>query len=355
MTRPEVLKRRLAAQHLAGSPADTPKDAVRRLLGVQSQERVVAFWSLAQRSRGQPSLTDVVAAYDVGDVLRTHTLRQTWHFVAPEDLRLVLQVTSPRVEQAAGTVYRKYALDEDLRERATEVMLRRVAGGRHATKAELAAALAEAGIQTTGGIPLSYLVMHAELRGRLVSGPMRGLTHTYAAVDERVPPAPVLDADEALAELTVRFFLGHGPAALPDLTRWASLTVAQARRGLDVAADRLGRAEVDGVPHWFDPVSVVPARDPAYHGAHLLQLYDEATLTYPRLGFPVDPAHPEPPGLESRFGPVLAGLRDVGIWRRAGTGRGATVEVAVSPGLSGPEREAVEGQRARLARFLGAG
>jgi Winged helix DNA-binding domain len=58
--------------------------------------------------------------------------------------------------------------------------------------------------------------MHAELEGLICSGAMRGKQHTYALLDERVPPASMLTHEEALAELTRRFFTSHGPATIKD-------------------------------------------------------------------------------------------------------------------------------------------
>src|SRR5215208_5263002 len=41
---------------------------------------------------------DVQAEFDRGAFLRTHILRPTWHFVAAEDIRWILEVTAPRSE-----------------------------------------------------------------------------------------------------------------------------------------------------------------------------------------------------------------------------------------------------------------
>src|SRR4029078_11255028 len=100
---------------------------------------------------------------------------------------------------------------------------------------------------------LAYFVMHAELDGILISGPMRGRHHTYAAVEERAPDASRLDLDQALAELTRRYFTTRGPATVKDYARWSSLTLFQARRGLDLIGDELDRAQLDGRTYWFTP------------------------------------------------------------------------------------------------------
>ena len=104
--------------------------------------------------------------------------------------------------------------------------------------------------------------MVAELRGLVCSGPVKGVHHSYALVDDVVPQATHLDHDDAHRELVRRFFSGHGPAGIRDFTRWSSLTVAGTRAALADLGDDLDVVDVDGTPHWFDP-AVVPRRSPA--------------------------------------------------------------------------------------------
>src|SRR3546814_18635051 len=64
----------------------------------------------------------------------------------------------------------------------------------------------------------------------LCSGELRGKKHTYALLEERAPNARTLSRDDALAELTLRYFTSHGPATPKDFAWWASLTLAEIRR-----------------------------------------------------------------------------------------------------------------------------
>ena len=83
--------------------------------------------------------------------------------------------------------------------------------------------------------------MHEELDGIICSGPRRGKQFTYALLDERVPPAPALSRDEALAALTVRYFTSHGPATVRDFVWWSGLTVKDARSGIEMAGKALSQ------------------------------------------------------------------------------------------------------------------
>ncbi len=194
------------------------------------------------------------AEHDAGAFLRTHILRPTWHFVAPEDLRWILDLTSPRVLSAwrAGTdSWASTTPGASTTGSTWSVSCCRTS--RFAPAQELGAAFGERGSPITPGEQLGHLLLVAELRGLVCSGPMSGVHHTYALVDEVVPPTPRRHRDEALVELVRRFFRGHGPASVKDFTRWSSLTGAETRQALAELGDELEQVVVDGIPHWFDP------------------------------------------------------------------------------------------------------
>jgi hypothetical protein len=48
-----------------------------------------------------------------------------------------------------------------------------------------------------------------------------------------VAQAKTLSQDEAVAEMTRRYFISHGPATLKDYAWWSSLSVRNARQGID--------------------------------------------------------------------------------------------------------------------------
>ena len=78
---------------------------------------------------------------------------------------------------------------------------------------------------------LMILLAHAELKGLICSGGVIDGEHTYALMSKRVPTPRRLGRIEALAELALRYFTGHGPATEQDLAYWATaypLTCASA-------------------------------------------------------------------------------------------------------------------------------
>src|SRR6185369_749656 len=86
MNSAEIIRLRLQLHGLSVPGALTPTEVVRRQGAMQSQEFGPAKWSIGQRVAGatEPAIS---RAFDAGEILRTHVLRPTWHFVAPADIR----------------------------------------------------------------------------------------------------------------------------------------------------------------------------------------------------------------------------------------------------------------------------
>jgi Winged helix DNA-binding domain len=345
MTRGEVLRRRLATQRLYGERLPSATDAVRLLTCVQSQEYAHALWSLGMRTSGLMA-TDVQAEFDRGAFLRTHILRPTWHFVTAEDIRWILQLTAPRVQRLNQTIYRQEGLDPATLERGAALIVEELRGGEYRTRAELAQALADRGLASRG-LRLAYIVMNAELKGLICSGPMRGAQQTYALLDERTPPTAA--AGDAF-ELAYRFFRGHGPASIQDLARWSSLTLSQCREAVDAVKDGLECATVEGVDVWFDSG---PPPVPAAPGALLVPLYDEVTLSYPAINFPLANDHPHKPGQDLFIGCVIIAEANVGLWRRTFKGSKMIMEITLAPGVLARSGSLIEAAAVDLATFAG--
>src|SRR4030095_674110 len=142
MTRQEVLRRRLATHRLRVDKLSTAADVVRLLCCVQSQEYAHALWSLGMRT-SDLAATEVQAEFDRGTFLRTHILRPTWHFVAAEDIRWVLELTAPRVQKLTQGIYRQEGLDPATLDRAVALIVEELKGGRYRTRAELGQALTD--------------------------------------------------------------------------------------------------------------------------------------------------------------------------------------------------------------------
>lgn len=349
----DIRRRRLSNQRLVGAPFAKPEQVVQWLCAVQAQDYGGAKWAIAQRT-SQATDADLDRLFDSGAILRTHVMRPTWHFVLPADIRWLLAATSPRVHAANAHYYRKVGLDDASFTRCNELLEKALAGGKHLVREELAAALAAGGVACEG-LRFTFVMIHAELDAVVCSGARRGKRFTYALLDERVPPSAKLTREDALAELTRRYFASHGPATASDCAWWSGLAVSDVTAGIEAAKPRLERATVGGRTFWF---SARRSKSENAGGpvAQLLPNYDEYVVAYKDRSAFLDRKIAKK--LDPRTGvfaanPLLVDGRLVGSWRRA-LGKS---EVAVARKLlcsvDSAAKKALGSATERYARFLG--
>jgi Winged helix DNA-binding domain len=347
-----IAGRRLRAQRLTGEPFASPVEAVRWLGAMQSQDYAAAKWALGQRCR-RATEAELDRLFDDGAILRTHVMRPTWHFVLPEDVRWLLDLTAPRIRPGLAARHRELGLDDVVIARAGSAFATALDGGRHLTRAELGGVLRAAGISPDGQ-RLPHLLMQAELDRLIVSGPRHGKQFTYALLEERVPKARVKDRTHAIAELSLRYFRSHGPAQVHDFAWWSGLTVADCRTGIALAGSALDHQAIEGKDYWFD-AKAGPIRE-ARGVAHLLPNYDEYTVAYRDRGAVVHPDREFEPALFA-FGSILANLLTIGglvrgSWRRTIARGSVRLEIRRLGRLEPAEAAAVERAGRRMGRFL---
>ena len=284
----DLVHQRLANQRLSTAPFQHPAEVVDWLGAVQAQDFAGAKWALGLRIQ-RAADSDIEKAFNAGEILRTHILRPTWHFVSPVDIRWMLALTAPRVHMRNAHMYRKAGLDSALFKRSHAVLLKVLQGGVQLTRDELRGVFQKAGIGTEGEFRMNYLLMHAELEGLICSGPRRGRQFTYALLDERAPQGVVYPQDEALARLARLYFLSRGPATVQDFAKWSGLTIADAARGLEAVKDGLEQQDLEGKPHWYPP-QTGPFQE-IYPRAYLLSIYDEFISSYKGLNHAASPEH----------------------------------------------------------------
>src|SRR5262245_27121819 len=348
----DVAHARLPSQCLSRTGFARPADVVRWFGGVQAQDFPGAKWALALRMRRATDAA-IERAFGEGEILRTHVLRPTWHFVAPDDIRWMLALTAPRVKARLAVYDRHLGIDEALVRRSNTAIASALRRGVPLTRQELRAALKKAGVDAEGVQRLAHLTIHAELDAVMCSGPRRGNQFTYALFDARVPDTRILDREAALAELARRYSTSHGPAQLPDFVWWSGLTTRDARAAVELVGRHLVRDVVDGKEYW-GPVSLVARRQPA-RAVHLLPLYDEYLIAYKDRSASLDaPLWKWVAGGDPFSSTILIDGRVVGRWKRRVVGQRATIDVDLPVRLSRSDQrlldEAIERHRAFLGR-----
>ncbi len=341
---------RMRNLRLSGTALKTSEGVVRWLGAVQSQEFGPAKWSIAERATGLSNAA-LDEAFNAGTILRTHVLRPTWHFVLREDIRWMLELTAPRVRRTMGHYDRKLGLDAAVSKKSRRAIERALRHEERMTRQELRAALDKAGIPAEGQ-RLNHIVMNAELEGLICSGGLRGKQHTYALLDERAQDARSLSRDEALGELTLRYFTSHGPATAKDFRWWSSLTLDEIKRGLEMAGPKLAQATLDGRKYWFARTPV--RRRSQAPRVHLLQPYDEYVVGYSESRYALDRSGIARARFPEFFGGALLVDGQVqGSYKRTIAKDSVRVEATLFRKLDRGEADALEVAAGRLGTFLG--
>jgi hypothetical protein len=356
MTGSEITQFRLHNQLIAGSTVGSPVEVVRWLGAVQSQDYLAAKWAVGLRTRSASDV-DLEQAYNEGELLRTHVLRPTWHFVTPADIRWMLTLTAPRIKAASAYYYHRLGLERPVLSRSNSIVEKALEGGKQMTRAELEVLFTETGLVSTGDDPLRFinLVINAEIDGIVCSGMMRGKQHTYALLEERAPKAPAMSREESLAELAGRYFTSRGPATLKDYTWWSGLTRADAKAGLEMVKQMLVEEMIDGQSYWLHPSLQIfkPEITPALH---LLPNYDEYVVSYANRSAIYDPGKVKQVDERGNFlfnHTIVIDGQVIGTWKREFRKGGVEITPNLFTPISDAENQTLTLEMRRYSRFLG--
>ncbi|MFL5403668.1 MAG: winged helix DNA-binding domain-containing protein [Gemmatimonadales bacterium] len=340
-----IADQRLLNQRITRPGPRGAEKVVAWLGAVQAQEYGPAKWGLALRSPGGVTDAAIERAIKQGRILRTHVLRPTWHFVTPADIRWMLELTAPRVQQRMSTYDRQMGLHADIMTRAAGVLERALGDHGCLTRRELGAHLQRAGLPG-GTRELAHIAMYAELEGLVCSGPRRGKQSTYGLLADRAPAALRLQRDEAQAELTRRYLRSHGPATIRDFVWWSGLTTGDARRGVQMIRAR--SRELDGLTYWtIGRESGKPPRPRAT--VHLLPIYDEYLVAYRDHRVVPRPAY----ALGNFLNTLVVGGQVAGTWRTVQRAKGVGVNIRTLSRLTAAQRRGLAQAVARFSHFLG--
>ena len=188
---------------------------------------------------GHPKeLISWMGAMQAQDYTRTHVMRPTWHLVAAEDIRWMLKLSAQRIKSANDSYAKGHGLEitEQQYDRSHTVLGNILSGKRSLTKQEIAEHFERSGL-LADNYHMTRFMSRAEVEGIVCSGECHGRQHTYALLDERVPPTPELTKEEALARLATAYFPRY-PARLL-LVVWFAFNGSKAshfsdRTGTDV-------------------------------------------------------------------------------------------------------------------------
>jgi hypothetical protein len=352
MTNLEIAHQRLHNQRLTQPTFEKPGDVVAWLGAVQAQDYLGALWALGLRVRNATE-DGVEQAIADKTIVRTWPMRGTLHFVAPADARWMLALLTPRIIAGSARRMQQLELDEATIARSKELFARGLEGDRRLTRNEMYQLLEQDGISTAGQRGYHMLARAAQ-DALICFGAPSGKEQTFVLLDEWAPQAKSLAGEEALAELTRRYFTSHGPATLQDFMWWSGLAAADAKHGLESARTALIQETIDGRVYWLSPQA--PGISNPQPTIYLLPGFDEYLLGYRDRSAVLDPAFARQvcPGGNGVFFPtIVIDGRVVGTWKRILKKDKIVMTPSPFYGMSGVEHDAFAEAAERYGAFIG--
>jgi hypothetical protein len=271
---PRALNRTLLhRQHLLERTTATPHEMARHLVGLQAQDTLPPYLSLAARLTWFDPY-DVTAGLEDRSLVRFLTMRGTVHLLVADDALTLRQWTGPvhereiKISQSIGP-----ARDVD-REAFLDALSALLDDGPQPQRA-LGVALAE----RFAGVPATQLGQLARSAAPLVQCPPRGTWQgsggvVYQYVD-RWLGRPLAEPD--VEEIVRRYLRAFGPATAADVTAWSGVTrLAPVVKAMD---DLVRREDEHGKP-LYDVPGLELADEDTPAPVRLLGQYDNVWLSH---------------------------------------------------------------------------
>lgn len=277
MTPADIAIRRIINQQISRNDFAAPEDVVRWMTAMQAQDYLSALWAIAMRVSGNMTEADIEQAIADRKIVRTWPMRGTIHFVAPEDVRWMQQLLTPRIIRSFAGRRRELGLDDSTLFKSRKLLEKALQENHQLTRTEMYGVLEKGNISTDGQRGYHILVHLAE-KQVLCWGPRKGKTHTFVLLDEWVPESKMLSGDEALAELAARYIRSRGPATAYDFSSWSGLTVTDSKKAFEMIRGDFLQETLNGHDYRFPVTGPEPQHDSGQFW--LLPAFDEMICGY---------------------------------------------------------------------------
>ena len=310
----KIAQLRLISQKLHKTTDSTPQEIVQHLGAMQAQDYAMAKWAVG--SRCDTSEKAIEEAINSAQIIRTHILRPTWHFVSADDIYWMLDLSGPQVKRIVTSYVKKYGYDAKKLDQTNAAIQKILAGNNHLTREEIMQELSIT--KTPSPDHLSGpIMMYAELDGLVCNGKMNGKQMTYALLEERVPKTQGrLTQEEGLIKLALRYFESHGPATLLDFSWWSGFSPTSCKNTINAIELQLNSITIEDQKYWFK--NDISTEDDFRESIHFLPAFDEILISYKSREASILPEH-QPKAFTNNgiFKPIiLENSKVIGTWKR---------------------------------------
>jgi len=310
----DISQLRLINQQIISPSQKTVKELIRYMGAMQAQDFAMASWAVGVRLENS-TVKAFEECYNNGEILRTHLLRPTWHFVSQKDINWILDLTAPHILPLLKGRHRNLGLKSEILNNCNSVMGKALSGGQHLTRDELLLVFQKNKVPVERH-QLSHIFLNAELHKVICSGRVKNKKITYALFDERATDRTALPKEEALARLTRIYFTSHGPALQIDFQWWSGLSATNAKKGIASIEGELASHVIGEKTFYYAKEnSLVPAKKDA---VFVLPAFDEYIISYRnRSAILAAKEHAQVVSSNGIFRPfIVQNGQVIGIWGR---------------------------------------
>ena len=313
MTASAISKKRFDNQHIQGKKFDSAKELVQWMGAIQAQDYTMAKWAIGVRLKNSTNQL-IEEAINNAEIIRTHVLRPTWHFVSAKDMRWMLELTAKNLNRSLASNNKTLELDEKIFRKCNTIIEKLLSNGNHLTRKEIMAALKKKGI-TTNPLRAAHIMFKAETDMIVCNGIKRDKEFTYALFNERIPPSKEISKEEALAKLALRYFQSHGPATLQDFTWWSGLSVSDAKQAFELAKSQMVSEQLKEHVYWLFTDTVTEIK--RGNDMVFLPAFDEFLISYKSREISLDPMFASKSYTTNGiFNPVIVhNAKVIGTWK----------------------------------------
>src|SRR6202051_704600 len=232
---------RLRSQHLTDDTrlSGDVATVVRGVRALQAQAFDAARHQVRVRGEGLTASAVDRAFEEERSVVRTWLMRGTLHLCAADDLRWLIGVFGPAVNQFGASRRKNLGLDDAVCARGVTVIRKALAHGPMA-RSQIRERLVSASVlEEPVGQSLVHLIYHAAALGIVCSGPRMGRDDSFVLLDDWVPQSKGPRGEAALAELARRYLAAYGPAREADFAAWSGLRRPAIRAAMTAVASEL--------------------------------------------------------------------------------------------------------------------
>lgn len=346
----KISEARLSNQQITESNFKEVKDLVTWMGAIQAQDYNMAKWAIGLRLANSTDKT-IEEALNKGEVIRTHILRPTWHFISPDDVSWMLDLTAEQIKSTMRSSDKLLGITKDIFEKSNIIIHDALTQNKYLTRKELSEFLNKANIKFKDPRAYRHIIFNAEIDGIVCSGPIQGEEQTYVILSRLVKKQRRYKKDEGLYELAKRYFTSHGPATLYDFSWWSGLRINDSQRAIELINKEFPSEKIGSKTYWF-PQNTTHKN--TQNAIHLLPAYDEFIISYKDRS----------PSLQSRnqrkvssvngiFKPIIVFNGEIiGTWKRISKKNTILIETTLFQAINKEAESSIEKEVEQYGLFL---